>query len=184
MNRLFDRQNGFQLGYDVDGTTRGMWLWARRLPDSGKLMVAIDTEGLDDSLTGDCSEIGMDVFLLSVLCSSLCIFNTRGHISDRDLDLLSYIIKMAQRITVHTPSQPTTASSASPSVSASVSASASARASVLRAGDVAPTVASVMPSLLWLVRDFVLDVESADAYLAKVSHIASIFVSLLFMSVS
>jgi hypothetical protein len=57
--------------------------------DSSRALILLDTEGLDDPEKGDASH-DMNMFALTLLLSSVFIYNTKGTIDAKSLDGLHY----------------------------------------------------------------------------------------------
>ena len=59
---------------------RGIWLWKGDFPgDPGRCLVLLDVEGLADADKGDETH-DLNLFVLSLLASSLFVYNTKGTI--------------------------------------------------------------------------------------------------------
>jgi hypothetical protein len=85
MNLLLNRKKGFTLGSTYVSCTRGIWMWDTPIKHRNRHgefnLILLDTEGLSspDSET----ETDNKIFVLSLLLSSLFLYNTKGVI-DRD----------------------------------------------------------------------------------------------------
>ncbi|XP_021238699.1 guanylate-binding protein 1-like [Numida meleagris] len=145
LNRLAGRRTGFSLGCNVQGHTKGIWMWCLPHPrQPGHTLVLLDTEGLGDVEKGDTKNDAW-IFVLAVLLSSTLIYNSRGTIDQQALENLHYVLTLAEHIRL----------SNSPGES--------------RAAE----LAQFLPSFVWAVRDFTLQLEadgkelSEDEYLEQ-----------------
>ena len=90
--------NSFQLGPTVQAKTKGIWMWVGSFfDDPSRALVLLDTEGLDDPEKGDASH-DMNMFALSLLLSSVFIYNTKGTIDAKSLDGLHFATEISQFI--------------------------------------------------------------------------------------
>jgi len=88
--------DGFPLGPTLQAKTKGIWMWKGDFFDDPKrAMVLLDTEGLDDPEKGDASH-DMNMFAISLLLSSVFIYNTKGTIDAKSLDGLHYATDISQ----------------------------------------------------------------------------------------
>lgn len=127
LNRLLGSQSGFAVGSSVNPCTKGLWIWGEAVqlaPDHHCIL--IDTEGLGSTQrTASCD---MQVFSLCVLLSSYFIYNAMGAIDEQAIDELHLVLKLAEH--VHSRSE------------ASCFTGEGSK------------LASNFPSLLWVLRDF------------------------------
>ena len=71
------KNDGFPLGPTLQAKTKGIWMWVGDfLDDTDRALILLDTEGLDDPEKGNASH-DSNMFALSLLLSSVFIFNTR-----------------------------------------------------------------------------------------------------------
>jgi hypothetical protein len=99
LNRLMGKNNGFPLGPTLQAKTKGIWIWVGDFFDNpNRALILLDTEGLDDPEKGDASH-DMNMFALSLLLSSVFIYNTKGTIDAKSLDGLHYAAEISQFIT-------------------------------------------------------------------------------------
>ncbi|PFX25984.1 guanylate-binding protein 7-like [Stylophora pistillata] len=148
LSRSFDQGEVFPLGHFLDPETMGIWMWI--VPDKFKdsngqefTVVLLDSEGIDAVSSG-----GSDdhcIFTLTILLASVLIYNSAGVPTRTDLDGLDFIVKLSQRIQLHS-STPTT----DPVSGGSLQADAN-------------QFHKTFPSFIWLLRDVVL-------YLPKDCH--------------
>jgi hypothetical protein len=102
LNRLMNRTDGFPLGSTVEAKTKGIWMWVGDFPDDpSKAMVLLDTEGLHDPEKGSKTH-DAQIFTLSVLLSSMLIYNTKGTIDASSLDGLHLATELTSHITMKT----------------------------------------------------------------------------------
>lgn len=101
LNRLMGRNNGFPLGPTLQAKTKGIWMWKGDFfNDPNRAMILLDTEGLDDPEKGDASH-DMNMFALSLLLSSVFIYNTKGTIDAKALDGLHYATEISTFISAN-----------------------------------------------------------------------------------
>ncbi len=196
LNRLIDAHGGgFKVGNTINACTKGIWLWGEPIYDkaSGRTYVFLDTEGLNS--TGENVTYDTQIFALSVLLSSVFIFNTLNTITESALEELELVAECSKMIRFR-PSQPKAGaneeSKSRGPASASASSSSSSSSSQLplmvprapggprlsfdgqelKDGDVDKEVAEHFPSFIWVLRDFTLALQdkaghpiSANEYL-------------------
>lgn len=106
LNRvLLNRKKGFLVGNQILPCTKGIWMWGRPLPGvsaSGEPVniIVIDSEGLsaiDTELSHDSK-----VYCLSILLSSVFIYNHIGAIDEDSIQNLSYISTLCSKIQLKT----------------------------------------------------------------------------------
>ena len=90
LNRIMNNKRGFPLGSNVEAETKGIWLWMGDFfGDPTRAVILLDTEGLDDPVKGDPSH-DMNLFALSLLLSSLFVYNTMGTVDAKSIQGLHY----------------------------------------------------------------------------------------------
>lgn len=101
LSRIFDQPNVFGLGKSFDPETMGMWMWVvpeKYRDNTGKefTVVLLDSEGIDAVE----SQVVNDhaILILSVLLSSVLIYNSVGVPTRTDLETLDHIINLCRRI--------------------------------------------------------------------------------------
>lgn len=101
LSRIFDQPNVFGLGNSFDPETMGMWMWVvpeKYRDNTGQefTVVLLDSEGTDAVE----SQVVNDhaILILSVLLSSVLIYNSVGVPTRTDLETLDHIINLCQRI--------------------------------------------------------------------------------------
>lgn len=101
LSRIFDQPNVFGLGNSFDPETMGMWMWVvpeKYRDNTGQefTVVLLDSEGIDAVE----SQVVNDhaILILSVLLSSVLIYNSVGVPTRTDLETLDHIINLCRRI--------------------------------------------------------------------------------------
>ena len=102
LNRIKDKtavagagSDGFALGANVEAATKGIWMWIGDFfGDPARALILLDTEGLDDPDKGD-STHDMTLFTLSLMLSSVFVYNTKGTIDAKSLDGLRYAAEIS-----------------------------------------------------------------------------------------
>eukprot|EP01091_Cochliopodium_minus_P009363 TRINITY_DN2296_c0_g1_i1.p1 TRINITY_DN2296_c0_g1~~TRINITY_DN2296_c0_g1_i1.p1 ORF type:complete len:1111 (+),score=479.97 TRINITY_DN2296_c0_g1_i1:13-3345(+) len=102
LNRLLDRQSGFDIGSTINACTKGIYVWSKPivLKKNNKTfnILLIDTEGLG-SFDQD-SKHDAQIFSLALLLSSYFIYNSMGTIDEQALDKLSLVCNLSKHIHV------------------------------------------------------------------------------------
>ncbi|CAJ0967547.1 unnamed protein product [Ranitomeya imitator] len=94
MNKLAGAKKGFNLGYNVQAETKGIWMWCVPHPTKpDHVLVLLDTEGLGDVEKGD-KKNDIWIFSLAVLLSSALVYNSKGTIDQDAIDKLKYPSKI------------------------------------------------------------------------------------------
>jgi hypothetical protein len=139
-----------RFGMDADGTL-GVWcclvpteMWLHEEAPNTRLLL-IDTESLGSSRSTSRDGIGWDVqcFVLSVLLSSLLVYNSLGEIDENAIEQLYMVRDLTQHIHV-------SAASDTPQVS--------------RKADTGDTLARYTPDFMWLLRDFEPSTAAASTF--------------------
>ncbi|XP_075034947.1 guanylate-binding protein 1-like [Mixophyes fleayi] len=100
MNKLAGEQRGFNLGYNVQAETKGIWMWCRPHPTKvNHTLVLLDTEGLGDVEKGDINN-DIRIFCLAVLLSSALVYNSKGTIDQDALNKLKFVGELTELIKV------------------------------------------------------------------------------------
>lgn len=99
-NRLLGRMKGFDIGSTVKACTKGIWMWSQpiKLQNDDVYAIVLDAEGLNS--TDRSTNTDVKLFALSLLLSSLFIYNSRGHITESSIEDLSLVINLTQHIHV------------------------------------------------------------------------------------
>lgn len=100
MNKLAGAKKGFNLGYNVQAETKGIWMWCVPHPTKpNHTLVLLDTEGLGDVEKGD-KKNDIWIFCLAVLLSSALVYNSKGTIDQDAIDKLKFVGEIAELIKV------------------------------------------------------------------------------------
>ncbi|KAM3917705.1 guanylate-binding protein 1-like [Leptodactylus fuscus] len=100
MNKLAGAKKGFNLGYNVQSETKGIWMWCIPHPTKANhVLVLLDTEGLGDVEKGD-KKNDIRIFSLAVLLSSALVYNSMGTINQDAMDKLKLVGEIAELIKV------------------------------------------------------------------------------------
>eukprot|EP00826_Nyctotherus_ovalis_P039863 TRINITY_DN3866_c0_g2_i4.p1 TRINITY_DN3866_c0_g2~~TRINITY_DN3866_c0_g2_i4.p1 ORF type:complete len:780 (+),score=309.70 TRINITY_DN3866_c0_g2_i4:73-2412(+) len=99
-NRLLGQMKGFAIGSTVKACTKGVWMWNQpvKLPNEDGYGLILDAEGLNS--TERSTNTDTKLFALSILLSSLFVYNSRGHITETSIEDLSVVINLTQHIHV------------------------------------------------------------------------------------
>ncbi|XP_073491503.1 guanylate-binding protein 5-like isoform X2 [Aquarana catesbeiana] len=100
MNKLAGVQKGFELSAAVQAKTKGIWMWCVPHPTmKDHTLVLLDTEGLGNVRKGD-RKNDLKIFCLSVLLSSVLVYNSRGTIDEDAVKKLRFVGELAGMIKV------------------------------------------------------------------------------------
>ena len=98
LNLLLNRMDGFLLGSTYESCTKGVWMWdtpIRHRNEHGEFnLILLDTEGLDSPN----SQINNKIFVLSILLSSLLVYNTKGVIDRNAIKQLGIMTNLSSYI--------------------------------------------------------------------------------------
>ena len=104
LNRmLLNRSDGFGVGPTVNACTKGLWIWSKPIlgttaEGESVNVLLIDSEGigaLDESHNHD-----NRIFALSILLSSMFIYNSMGSIDENAIQNLSLVVNLTKNITI------------------------------------------------------------------------------------
>ena len=100
LNRLLGRQDGFEIGPNITSCTKGIWIWGDtvKLNNKNTEVLIIDTEGLASAFEDRNENIDIIIFCLSVLLSSLFIFNSMKNIDESAIESLALVLNFAKKI--------------------------------------------------------------------------------------
>ena len=133
---------GFAVGPTTMPCTKGIWIWSEAIElDENRVMIIIDTEGLY-SVQRD-ANVDVKIFSLSILLSSMFVYNQIGHIDENSLEQLSLVLNLNHSIKIdHHHDSPSTDHQ----------------------------IQTICPHFVWVLRDFSLDLQglSSKHYLDKV----------------
>ncbi|XP_031575015.1 guanylate-binding protein 2-like [Actinia tenebrosa] len=156
LGKVFDQEEIFPLGHLLDPETMGIWLWIvpQKFQDStGRdfTVILLDSEGVDSVYAKQADD--HRIFTLSVLLSSILIYNSAGVPNRSDLEGLDFIVKLSQRIQLHTKKKNATDEDGSHFYEA-------------------------FPNFIWLLRDVVLEIPAGcsnikEYFLKKVLNASS-----------
>ena len=132
---------GFRVGHGVDRCTRGLVVWGRpravTLADgSAAALLFLDSEGLG-GLAAD-GAYDATVFALTALLSSTLAYNSHGALDERAIDALGVVARLASAARARAPAR---------GDDAALDAHALSRH---------------LPSFVWVLRDFALDLADAS----------------------
>ena len=91
--------SGFKTGSTTNSCTRGIWSWGRPIVlDDNKHLIVIDAEGLGSVERDREMNIDLKIFTLTILMSTMVIYNTKHAISEDKIDELSSVANLSKRI--------------------------------------------------------------------------------------
>ncbi|XP_015777564.1 PREDICTED: guanylate-binding protein 4-like [Acropora digitifera] len=101
LSKVFGQPDVFPLGHSFDAETMGMWMWIvpGKFQDSNGQecsIVLLDSEGIN-AVGGEGSDDNQ-IFTLSVLLSSVLIYNSSGVPERQNLAALEFIAKLSHRV--------------------------------------------------------------------------------------
>eukprot|EP00347_Sterkiella_histriomuscorum_P019169 403342679 len=98
-NRFLNKMKGFTIGSTVQSCTRGIWMWNKLVPLSEDVdALLLDTEGLNS--TDRTLDIDIKIFSLSILLSSIFVFNQIGHITEQSIEDLSVVLQLTNSLKI------------------------------------------------------------------------------------
>lgn len=129
-NRLLKQMKGFPIGSSIKACTKGIWMWTQpiKLLNDDSYALVMDAEGLYSTERSTNNDIKL--FALSILLSSLFIYNSLGHITENSIEDLSVVVNLTKLINV--------------------------KATENENGN---DFNKYFPSFLWVLRDFALDLQ-------------------------
>ncbi|XP_078507509.1 guanylate-binding protein 1-like isoform X1 [Lissotriton helveticus] len=138
MNQLAGKKKGFTLGITrIQPHTKGIWMWCLPHPTKpGHTLVLLDTEGLGDAEKGDSNNDSV-IFALAILLSSVLVYNGMGTINPQALELLHFVTELADHIKLGGKENKQDEDE----------------------DDDEEGFARVFPAFVWVVRDFILQLE-------------------------
>jgi hypothetical protein len=137
LNKLIGNPNGFQVGATVRACTKGIWIWGKPIKREETTYLFLDTEGLgstEQNLPHDTK-----IFSLAVLLSSFFILNTQGTINEQALNELELVVNCVNQVRMYDKQSEQEEEIHNTS-----------------------NLATVFPSFLWVLRDFVLRLTNED----------------------
>lgn len=160
--------NGFRVGPTTESCTRGIWLWDPQ-PSirnaRGDKVLFMDTEGI--AATDNDESYDAKIFSLGLLLSSLFVFNTMGVIDEGAIDRLFLVSELTKHVCVsadtghqpHSKSVPQHSSLDTEQDEVDVNG---LQDSMAESRELAPH----FPPFIWLLRDFMLDMQQDGASLS------------------
>ncbi|CAK0845718.1 unnamed protein product [Prorocentrum cordatum] len=140
LNRLLGLQDGFDIGRSINPCTKGLWIWGRPVelaPDYHCILV--DTEGLGSAQRSASHDL--QILSLTVLLSSVFIYNSIGAIDEQAIDELHLVLQLASH------------------VHAGSSATSGDKKGSKGKKEATAELAPYLPSFFWVLRDFHLNLE-------------------------
>lgn len=132
LNRLMNRQAGFEIGGTVQSCTKGLWIWGQPIKVRENLSVLLlDTEGLNSINRNQHTDV--KIFTLSLLLSSLFVFNSLNAIDERALESIGLVVNLSKQIHVYQKPK--------------------------HSKEEDMLVAKYVPHFLWVIRDFALKLQ-------------------------
>lgn len=171
---------GFRVGPTTESCTRGIWLWSPEpcvRNTQGQRVLFMDTEGL--AATDNDESYDAKIFSLGLLLSSLFVFNTMGVIDEGAIDRLYLVSELTKHVCV---SADTGHGRPNGTVGGKANAFSMSNGDDDNDDDLANghdtlaesrALAPHFPPFVWLLRDFLLDMQadgaalSANEYLEK-----------------
>lgn len=98
LNRFIDSppNQGFGVGETVQACTRGIWMHDTFLPNGENDILVLDTEGID-ALDAE-NENDACIFALSVLISSVFVYNSMAHLDEAAVQTLNLMTRVAETL--------------------------------------------------------------------------------------
>ena len=97
---LLNRNDGFGVGSTIEACTKGIWVWGRplvqKINEEFVNVLIVDSEGLG-SLCED-SNHDSKIFALTLLISSLFIYNSIGSIDENTLAGLGLTVNLSKHL--------------------------------------------------------------------------------------
>ena len=144
-NQYVNNNEGFDVGPTIRPCTKGIWLWSKPIMISNNHSkeefpaFLIDTEGLgayDEEVNHDTK-----IFLISILISSLFIYNSFGTIDENALNNLSLIVNLSKSLKLR---------------------NSNIKNNNNNNLNEEEEMSKYFPSFLWLLRDFILKLEDNE----------------------
>ena len=140
LNRLLlNRNKGFNVGPTINPCTNGIWIWGTPLKSFTSTgepcnVLIVDSEGIG-GLDED-NNHDMRIFSLALLISSYFIYNSMSQIDENALQNLSLVVNLTKHIQT--------------------------TAGTLNLTDSASDLDAYLPTFMWVVRDFSLQLEDEE----------------------
>ncbi|XP_078673515.1 guanylate-binding protein 6-like isoform X2 [Branchiostoma floridae x Branchiostoma belcheri] len=98
LSRLLGSADAFELGHRWDPQTFGIWMGTKVLKGADFTILLLDTEGIDAS--GGSADQDASILVLTILMSSLLVYNSLNVPYKGDLEKMQCFIKLAKGVTV------------------------------------------------------------------------------------
>ncbi|CAG8539700.1 1068_t:CDS:2 [Dentiscutata heterogama] len=95
-NVLHGRHDGFALGAEVEGCTRGIHMWDTPFLHNGKRVIVLDCEGVDEPQQSQ--QWATKLFILCLVISSSFIYNINGIVGKADIGKLFLMSELSRYI--------------------------------------------------------------------------------------
>ncbi|CAK4106774.1 unnamed protein product [Aphanomyces euteiches] len=154
---------GFVVGPTTESCTRGIWIWdANQRNGRGEKILLMDTEGI--ASTDNDETYDAKIFSLGLLLSSVFVFNTMGVIDEGAIDRLFLVSELTKHVCIHDHG---------------VGKSAGDSIQTLSDDYVMDEIKSVsedalaphFPPFVWLLRDFLLDIQDSGEQLTPNAYL-------------
>ena len=158
-NRFLGQMAGFDIGSTQKSWTRGIWMWNEPISINSEVdAFLIDTEGLHS--VDRHTDLDSKIFTLSILLSSVFIFNTIGHITEGTIEELALVANLAKLIRLREPHEEEKENDVDEHENTET---------VMKDDDERDQYSEVLPILYWVLRDFSLDLGALTSteYLDK-----------------
>ena len=100
LNLMLDKKQGFELGDTFESCTKGIWMWSTPIKHKNEhgefYYILLDTEGLGSPNSK--AEHDNKIFILSLLLSSLFIYNTKNVIDRNAIKQLAIMSNLSKFI--------------------------------------------------------------------------------------
>ena len=148
-NRFIGQMKGFEIGSTQKSCTRGIWIWNKPIEiNSDSQVFLIDTEGLHS--VDRYTDLDAKIFTLSILLSSMFIYNTMGHITSDSIEELNLVVNLTKNFMRLRPEE---------GEDDGGEGEEHKKIQEHTEEDL-EEFSTLLPSLYWVLRDFSLDLES------------------------
>lgn len=149
-NRFLNQMKGFEIGHTQKSCTRGIWIWSEPIDINHNTQAfLIDTEGLHS--VDRYTDLDSKIFTLSILLSSMFVYNTMGHISSDSIEELNLAVNLAKNFMRLRDLEEEQPEGEEQKVNSGP---------IEHSEEDIEELNSLLPSLFWVLRDFSLDLES------------------------
>ena len=171
-NRFLNQMKGFEIGSTQKSCTKGIWIWNKPIRINSEIdAFLIDTEGLHsiDRYT----DLDSKLFTLSILLSSVFIFNSIGHITQKSIEELALVANLAKLMQLKEVNEEEkfdteATQETDEKLSNDLDKDMSNKAYLFDDEEV-DEYTRILPNLYWVLRDFSLDLDTftSTEYLDK-----------------